>query len=251
MHALNGRRAVVTGASKGLGRRIVQALAAEGVRVAALARASHELDALAESLGDAVIPCPCDIRSPEDVVAAIAHAAGALGGIDILINNAAVVGLNRVEDASDESVRREIETNLMGPIWTLREAAPHLRAARGHVVNVTSEAVLQHPPYISIYAATKAAMEVISTALKRELAPDVRVTILRLGRMSESSLQAGWNPAWREAFYDNVRRYGLDADNGSPMSPAAVAEALVQILKLPEEISSELVVLRGRLRGAT
>jgi NAD(P)-dependent dehydrogenase (short-subunit alcohol dehydrogenase family) len=242
---------VVTGASKGLGRRIVQALAAEGARVAAFARASAELDELARSSGEAVVPCPCDIRSPDEVRAAMARAAATLGGVDVLINNAAIVGLGRIEDASDEAVRREIETNLMGPIWTMREAAPHLRAARGHVVNVTSEAVLQHPPYISIYAATKAAVEVISTGLKRELAPDVRVTILRLGRMSESSLQAGWDPKWREAFYADVARYGLEADNGAPMSPVAVAEALVQVLKLPEEISSELVVLRGRPRGAT
>jgi NAD(P)-dependent dehydrogenase (short-subunit alcohol dehydrogenase family) len=248
VESLKGKRAVVTGASKGLGRRIVENLAAEGAKVALFARPSAELNDVAAALGEAVIACPCDIRSPDAVREAMAKAAKAMGGIDILINNAAALRLSLLEDITDDWARDEIETNLMAPIWTVREAAAHLRRARGHIVNVTSEGALQHPPYLGLYSATKAAVEALSFGLKRELAPDVRVTVLRAGRMRGSSLQQDWTaPEAREGYLEKNRLFGMNADNGAFMDFGSIAEALVQILKLPEEISSDLVVLRGRI----
>jgi NAD(P)-dependent dehydrogenase (short-subunit alcohol dehydrogenase family) len=247
VESLKGRRAVVTGASKGLGRRIAEALTAEGAKVALFARPSAELNEVAAALGEAAVAVPCDIRSPEAVREAMAKAAEALGGIDILINNAAALRLSPLETITDAWVRDEIETNLMAPIWTVREAAPHLRRAKGHIVNITSEGVTQNPPYIGLYSATKAAVEALSFCLKRELAPDVRVTVIRAGRMKGSSLQQDSSMEWKEAYLEKNRLFGMNADNGAFMDFSSVAEALVQVLKLPEEISSDLVVLRGRI----
>ncbi|MDB5422453.1 MAG: family oxidoreductase, partial [Brevundimonas sp.] len=207
MTRLAGRRAVVTGASKGLGRRIVEALLAEGATVAALARPSADLKNLAGVIGERGLVIACDIRSAASVRDAIGEAAQGLGGIDILINNAAMCSIGLIEEVEDDLVVAEVETNLLGVIWCAREAIPHLRASgRGHIVSLTSEAVNQSPAFLGVYSATKAAVETLSGSLRREVRRDgTRVSILRVGRMTESSLQQAWNPDVRERFFEAVR----------------------------------------------
>ncbi|CAN5181661.1 hypothetical protein BH10PSE1_BH10PSE1_03650 [soil metagenome] len=248
MTRLAGRRAVVTGASRGLGRRIVDALLAEGASVAALARPSPELDSLAGVGANRCLAIACDIRSASSVREAIEQAAQGLGGIDILINNAALCNVGRIDEAVDELVVAEIETNLIGVIWCAREAIPHLRASgRGHIVSLTSEAVNQSPAFLGVYSATKAAVEALSGSLRREVRSDgTRVSILRVGRMMESSLQQAWDPDVRERFFTSVRASGVDEDNGHAMSPTTSAQALIDLLCLPDDARVDLVVLRGR-----
>lgn len=248
MSRLAGRRAVVTGASKGLGRRIVEALLAEGASVAALARPSPELDSLSGLIGDRGLAIVCDIRSAASVREAMAGAAKGLGGIDILINNAAMCSIGRIEEAVDDLVIAEVETNLLGVLWCAREAIPHLRVSgRGHVVSLTSEAVNQSPAFLGVYSATKAAVEALSGSLRRETRDDgTRVSVLRVGRMTESSLQQAWDPEVRDRFFASVRASGIDEDNGQAMSPATAAHALIDLLCLPEDSRVDLVVLRGR-----
>ena len=248
MTRLAGRRAVVTGASKGLGRRIVEALLAEGATVAALARPSADLDNLAAVIGERSLVIGCDIRSAASVRDAIGEAAQGLGGIDILINNAAMCSIGLIEEVEDDLVVAEVETNLLGVIWCAREAIPHLRASgRGHIVSLTSEAVNQSPAFLGVYSATKAAVETLSGSLRREVRRDgTRVSILRVGRMTESSLQQAWNPDVRERFFEAVRASGVDEDNGQAMEPATAALALVDLLCLPDDGRVDLMVIRGR-----
>lgn len=248
MTRLAGRRAVVTGASKGLGRRIVEALLAEGATVAALARPSADLENLAGVIGERGVVVACDIRSASSVRDAIGEAAQGLGGIDILINNAAMCSIGRIEEVEDDLVVAEVETNLLGVIWCAREAIPHLRASgRGHIVSLTSEAVNQSPAFLGVYSATKAAVETLSGSLRREVRCDgTRVSILRVGRMTESSLQQAWDPDVRERFFESVRASGVDEDNGQAMEPATVALALVDLLCLPDDGRVDLMVIRGR-----
>lgn len=248
MARLQGRRAIVTGASKGLGRRIVEALLAEGAVVAGLARQSEQLQALGRSLSGRGVAIPCEVRSAPAVGEAVARAAAELGGVDILVNNAAMCAIGRIEDASDELVAAEVETNLLGVIWCMREAIPHLRrSGRGHIVNVTSDAVAQSPPFLGVYTATKAGVEALSGTAKRELREHhVRVSIFRVGRMKESSLQQAWDPEVRARFYDAFRASGIDQDNGQAMDPATPARALADLLSLPEDTAPDLMVVRGR-----
>ena len=248
MTRLAGRRAVVTGASKGLGRRTVEALLAEGATVAALARPSADLKNLAGVIGERGLVIACDIRSAASVRDAIGEAARGLGGIDILINNAAMCSIGLIEEVEDDLVVAEVETNLLGVIWCAREAIPHLRASgRGHIVSLTSEAVNQSPAFLGVYSATKAAVETLSGSLRREVRRDgTRVSILRVGRMTESSLQQAWNLDVRERFFESVRASGVDEDNGQAMEPATAALALVDLLCLPHDGRVDLMVIRGR-----
>ena len=98
---------------------------------------------------------------------AFADVASRLGAPDILVNNAAICLLHRIEEMTDADAQREVATNLMGPLWCARAAIPHMRAAgRGDIVNISSESVRLPFPYLSLYAATKAGLETLSEGLR-------------------------------------------------------------------------------------
>lgn len=245
--SIAGRVAVVTGASRGLGRAIVAALVADGAQVALLARPSRSLDETATSFGDAVLACPCDIRSAAAVHGAIEQAVRRFSRLDILVNNAAACLVNKIESVPDEDVRTEIETNFMAPIWCSRAVIPHMKAAGGgDIVNISSESVNAVVPYMTNYAATKAALETFSFGLRDELRPyGVRVTVLRSGAM-ETSIVDQWSEAQKQAFFSAFQDSPRQAQTGRSIDPAITARALLNILKLPAEASMRLVELGGK-----
>jgi NAD(P)-dependent dehydrogenase (short-subunit alcohol dehydrogenase family) len=242
-----GRVAVVTGASRGLGRALVSALVDEGVRVALFARPGASLDETAATFGDAVLPCPCDIRSPEAVNAGFARVVTHFGRLDILVNNAAACLVNRIESVPDSDVRAEIETNLMAPIWCVRAAIPHLRAAGGgEIVNVSSESVKSPVPFMTTYAATKAGIETFSEGLRIELKSDnIRVTVLRSGSMATSIVES-WSETQKADFFGAYAESDRQANAGRAIDPAVTAAAIIDVLRLPAEASIRIIELGGR-----
>lgn len=250
MQQLNGKVAVVTGASKGMGRQFVAALVGAGMKVAGIARPSAQLDSLRSEFGDAVLPLPCDIADPAAVTAAIDRAAAELGRIDVLVNNAAIFHPFAFEAGSDEMIRSHVDINVLGLAWTTRAAIPHLRAAQGQIVNVSSESV-RHPfPMLALYAATKAAVEVLTEGLREELRSEgIRLTVLRSGSVSGSSGSSGWSEATRQAFFQKIVATGHAAMSGSPASPQSMAQGLLSILGLPRDVSVDLVELRAAQEG--
>ena len=178
---LENKVAIVTGGSKGMGRHFVDALVAAGARVASFARSSAENTALEKEYG-ANAAIACDVSDPDQVNAAVAETIARFGRIDALINNAAIFDLFRLENATDAQIRASVEINLLGPLWCIRAATPHLCETRGHILSISSESVRMPFPYLSVYAATKAAVETLGTAMRDELRDKgVRVTTLRSG----------------------------------------------------------------------
>jgi len=243
---LAGRVAVVTGASRGMGRVFCEALAAAGARVAALARPSPALDAYASGHPD-VLALPCDVGSRDDVQRAFAQVAERLGPPDILVNNAALCLLQRIEAATVDDVQREVTTNLMGPLWCAQAAIPYMRAAgRGDIVNISSESVRRPAPYLSLYAATKAGLEVLSEGLRNEVRADgIRVTVLRSGAVAGGEIGRNWPEDRRADFFAELERTGYAAFSGKPFSPQTMARALVNVLSLPAEATVDLLEIRA------
>lgn len=250
MQQLNGKVAVVTGSSKGMGRHFVAVLVGAGMRVACLARASAELDSLRPEFGDAVLPLPCDIADPAAVTAAIDRAASQLGGIDVLVNNAAIFHPFAFETGSDAMIRSHVDINVLGLAWTTRAAIPHLRKTQGQIVNISSESV-RHPfPMLALYAATKAAVEVLTEGLREELRSEgIRLTVLRSGSVSGSSGSSGWSDETKQQFYAKIMQTGHAAMSGSPATPQSMAQGLLSILGLPRDVSVDLVELRAAQEG--
>ena len=250
MGKLAGKVAVITGASKGMGRHFVAALVKAGVRVACLARPSHELDTLAEEFGDAVLALACDVSSPEAVDAAIERTVGHFGRIDILVANAAIFHPFSFEAASDDIIRSHVDTNILGVAWPIRSAIPHLRETKGQIVAISSESVRMPFPMLALYAATKAAVETLCNGLRDELRSEgIRVTILRSGSVKGGSGGKAWSQDTIAAFYKKIVATGHASMSGEAATPGSMATALLATIGLPADIGVDLIEVRAAEGG--
>jgi NADP-dependent 3-hydroxy acid dehydrogenase YdfG len=251
MDHLTDQVAVVTGASKGMGRHFVTALTAQGARVACLSRASAALDSLNQSHGDKVLTLACDVSAPDEVSAAIETAARHFGRIDILVNNAGFYHPFPFADGDDALIRRHIDVNLLGVIWTTRAALGHLRASRGQIVAISSESVTLPFPMLALYAATKAAVETLYEGLRAELRSEgVRVSVLRSGSVAGGSGGEAWSAETRAAFFAKIVQTGHAAMTGAAATPQSMADALIAVLRLPRDVSADLISVRAACPGA-
>lgn len=250
MERLAGKVAIVTGASRGMGRHFVGSLIEAGMRVACLARQSPELQSLAEQFGDNVLVTACDIADPAAVTAAIERTVARFGRIDVLVNNAAIYHPFAFAEGSDALIRQHVDVNVLGPAWTIRAAIPYLRQTRGQIVSISSESVRMPFPMLALYAATKAAIEALSEGLRDELRSDgIRVSILRSGSVSGGSGSDAWSEETRQKFLQTIVQTGHAAMSGSPATPQSMAEALVAILALPRDVSADLIEVRAAQAG--
>jgi NAD(P)-dependent dehydrogenase (short-subunit alcohol dehydrogenase family) len=200
MGVLEGKVAAVTGATSGSGRAIAKRFAAEGASVVLLARGEQRVKALAGELGELALGIPTDIGHPDSVRSAFAVIEDRHGRLDVLINNAAVYQPCEVEHLSDGEIRQQVLTNFAGPMYTCRAAIPLMRrSGGGDIVNTSSESTLDPFPMLSVYVATKAALEAFSHVLRLEVERDgIRVTTLIQGAAfgeGGGSTDWSWDPA--------------------------------------------------------
>jgi NAD(P)-dependent dehydrogenase (short-subunit alcohol dehydrogenase family) len=204
------------------------------------------LDAFAASCPEA-LTLPCDVKKPADVRRAFERVAERLGPPDILVNNAALCLLHRIEEMTDADAEREVATNLLGPLWCARAAIPHMRSAgRGDIVNISSESVRLPFPFLSLYAATKAGLETLSEGLRGEVRGDgIRVTVLRSGSVSGGEIGRNWPDDRKARFFETIQKSGHAAFAGQAISPETTARALVNVLALPPEANVDLIEVRA------
>jgi NAD(P)-dependent dehydrogenase (short-subunit alcohol dehydrogenase family) len=165
---LAGRRALVTGATGGLGAAVARAFVDEGARVAVLARDTPRLETLRAELGDGVTAVAADVASWDDVSRAVADAAGALGGLDAVVNAAAIdTSWRPVGELSVDEWDRAIAVNLSGTFYVCRAALP-LLGEGGAIVNVTSVAGLRAWEEDAAYNASKAGVELLTRTIAVE-----------------------------------------------------------------------------------
>ena len=164
MTSLEGKLALVTGASRGIGAAVARALAAEGVRLTLASRSGDDL-----GLGGAVAR-PCDVRRPADLEALAAEAVERFGGIDILIANAGVGAYGPFSDLPADQLEEMIDVNVKGTLYAVRAALPHLlESDAADIVTLASEAGLRGLPLEAVYCASKFAQVGFTRALDHEL----------------------------------------------------------------------------------
>lgn len=198
--SLNGRVAVVTGASRGLGMLLARELAEQGCRVVICARDGAELadatDALRRS-GALVTPVVCDVADRAQVQDMMEHARQEHGGIDIVVNNAGIIEVGPIDTMEAEEYRRALDTMFWGPLNVTSAALPDLRARKGRIVDITSIGGRISVPHLLPYSCAKfaaaALSEGMSAALMRE---GVRVTTVVPGLMRTGS---PWNARFKGA----------------------------------------------------
>ena len=180
---LEGRAALITGASRGLGLAIARALAREGAAVACMARPSAELTAAVDGLvgsGARAIPAPADITEESQVAAAIETAVRALPGLDILVLNAGTWQGASIEETSESLWDSLMRLNLKGAFFALKHSIPALKAhGRGTVVGIASLGALVGQPGSAAYAASKWGLRGLLESAALELKPHrIRVTLV-------------------------------------------------------------------------
>ena len=173
-----GRVAVITGASSGIGEAAARALAADGYRVALLARRADRIQALADELGAGALAIEADVTDRDSLVIAAQRVQDQLGRVDVLINNAGVMLLAPFTSDQRAEQRRMVEVNLLGAMTATEVFLDQLRDGGGDLVNISSVAGRTARPGNAAYAATKWGLNGWSESLRQELQPDVRVIVI-------------------------------------------------------------------------
>jgi NAD(P)-dependent dehydrogenase (short-subunit alcohol dehydrogenase family) len=196
---LDGKVALITGATRGIGRAIAEVYAGAGASVAVLARKPDELtetEAALASYGVPVMTIAGSAGDPEIIQTATARCVRALGSLDILVNNAATnPAMGLMVDLEPRAVSKILEVNLEGPLWLARAAwRAWMQEHGGTIVNIVSVGGLQPSPSIGMYNVSKAALVHLTKQLALELAPGVRVNAVAPGLVKTEFARALWEP---------------------------------------------------------
>ena len=232
----------VTGSSRGLGRRFVEAALSRGDRVAATARSTASLGELVTTHGDAVLPLALDVTDRAAAFEAVRRTVERFGRLDVVVNNAGYAQIGAVEELTERELRDQMETNLFGAVWVVQAALPHLREqGSGHIVQMSSAAGLIAMPLGGAYHASKWAVEGLNESLAREVADlGIKVTVVEPGGFATRS---GRNPdpldnghmADAKPAYGPLRQRLAEVAGQQPAGdPAAAARTLLKIVDSPE-----------------
>jgi 3-oxoacyl-[acyl-carrier protein] reductase len=228
MLKLDGKVAVVTGASKGMGAAIAKALAKQGAAVVvnyASSRSGAEavVEAITSSGGKA-IAVHGDVSKASDAESLIEAAVKEFGGLDTLVNNSGVVEFAAIGDITEEHYRRLFDINVLGMLLTIKAASKSLKDG-GSIINISSVVVKVHPPMNAVYTATKGAVNALTGVVANELAPrKIRANVVSPGF----------------TITDGTRAAGIV---GTAMEAAMVAQTPLGRAGQPEDIADVVAFL--------
>jgi len=236
---ITGKVVVITGASSGLGEATARHLARSGAKLVLGARRLERLQALAKglSLGEGTA-VQTDVTHCNQVKHLVDHAVRMHGRIDVILNNAGLMPHSPLERGKVQDWDRTIDVNLKGVLYGIAAALPHMKAQRsGHIINVSSVAGYIVRPGSAVYAATKAAVRVISEGLRQEVKPyNIRVTVISPGAIAtelpDSITEADVAQSVRE-LYQHV---AISADSFANMVMFAMSQ--------PEEVDVNEILFR-------
>lgn len=244
-----GRAAVVTGASRGVGRATALALAQGGCSVVVNYSVSKEqAEQVAdevEAYGAKAVPFQCDVHDDPRCRAMMDSAAAAFGRLDILVNNAGTTRFIPHDDldaVDDEAWDRILGVNLKGPFYCIRAARPHLEAqGSAEIVNVSSVAGVAGVGSSVPYCASKAALNNLTVTLARALGPAIRVNGVAPGFIEGEWLKQGFGDRYEEIKANNEAR----AVTGRVSRAEDIAGAILSFIRGSDQVTGQVVVVDG------
>jgi len=246
---LNGKVAVVTGASKGIGAGIAKEFAAEGASVVVnYASAKQDADRVVDEIskrGGKALAIQSNVAKKAEVQRLFAEARKAFGKVDILVNNAGVYQFAPLEEITEEEFHREFNTNVLGIMLATQEVLKHFGPEGGSIINIGSLASSLTPPTAVIYNATKGAVDTITRTLAKELGPrKIRVNSVNPGMViTEGAIAGGYTEGDFRKIMESqtpLGRIGQPED----IAPAAVFFASDD----SKWITGETLLIAGGLR---
>jgi NADP-dependent 3-hydroxy acid dehydrogenase YdfG len=249
--ALDGRRAVITGASSGIGEATAVALAREGATVALGARRRDRLEDVISSIngdGGRASVYEVDVGDEPAARSFVERAAGKMGGVDILVNNAGVMLLGPIEGADVDEWRRMIDVNVLGLLYCTHAVLPIMReGGGGHVINISSVAGRNANFGSGVYNLTKFGVVAFSESLRQEAVVSksgVRVTCVEPGFVGTELQGHNENPA----VVDNIEK--MRGQIGEVLTAEDIANAIVYAVSEPDRVAINEMLIRpqGQLR---
>jgi 3-oxoacyl-[acyl-carrier protein] reductase len=207
---LEGKVALVTGASKGIGAEIAARLAAEGAAVAvnysASKQAAERVVAGITGRGGKAIAVHGNLTDAKEIKSAVAETVKALGPIDILVNNAGLYEFAPLDGITAEHFHKHFDLNVLGLLLVSQEAVRHFNPAGGNIINISSGVSTITPPNAAVYTATKASVDAISSVLSKELASrKIRVNTVNPGMIAtEGVVSAGLHEGDMRTWIESV-----------------------------------------------
>ena len=234
---------LITGASSGIGEATARRLAAAGHQVVLGGRRTDRLAALAEDIeaaGGSALPHELDVTDPASVRSFVAAAHDRYRRVDVLVNNAGVMPLSRLDALRTDEWDRMIDVNLRGVLHGIAAVLPVMQAQRhGHIVNISSVSGLRVDPTAAVYSATKHAVRALSEGLRQE-SRELRVTVISPG-LTRSELTG--------SIGDSGVRDAVEGQMGIAIPAAAIGEAVLYAITQPDEVDVNELVVRPTAQG--
>jgi len=222
-----GKRVLITGSSRGIGLAAARAFLDEGARVAINGRSQASVEAAIDTLGggERLAAAPGDVASVAACQAVVGRATEALGGLDVLVNNAGVYAIRSIEDTDEALWDAILDVGLKSAFFCSRAALSALGDSRGAIVNVSSSAGLMGFAGIAAYCAAKAGLVNLTRALALELAPDVRVNCVCPGPVDTDMGRVNLDPTLPPS--DARAAFEASIPLGRMGEPEEIAEAIL------------------------
>ena len=225
----------ITGTSRGFGREWAIAALDRGDQVAATARNLDTLDDLVAKYGDAILPIELDVTDRAAAFAAVRQAHARFGRLDVVVNNAGYGHFGMIEEVTEDEIRAQLETNVLGALWVTQAALPYLREqGSGHILQVSSIGGVSAFMNTGAYHASKWALEGFSQSLSQEVAGfGIKVTLIEPAGYStdwsgssakHSAPLPAYDPVRDEAARTRAQRYSAPGD------PAATRDAILRVV---------------------
>lgn len=236
---IEGKVVVITGASSGLGEATARHLAAAGAKLVLGARRIDRLQGLVRELGletDAAVRT--DVTDRDQVKALADQAVARYGRLDVIINNAGLMPHSLLERGRVEDWERMIDVNLKGVLYGITAALPHMiRQKSGHIINVASVAAYKVRPGSAVYAATKAAVRMLSEGLRQEVKPhNIRTTVISPGAVATELPESITEPDVAQNIQQFYEEYAIPADSFARMVTFAMSQ--------PEDVDVNEILFR-------
>ncbi|MBS0315761.1 MAG: SDR family oxidoreductase [Proteobacteria bacterium] len=236
-----GKVVVITGASSGLGEAVARRLSAEGASVVLGARRVDRIRSLADALngaGGKAIARATDVTKPDQVQALVDTALQAYGQVDVIINNAGLMPHSPLERRKIEDWNRTLDVNVKGVLYGIGAVLPHMIGRkRGHIINVASVAAYKVRPGSAVYAASKAAVRMISEGLRQEVKPyNIRTTVISPGAVATELPDSATEPDVAAGLQQFYSEYAIAADS--------FARAVVFAMSQPNDMDVNEILFR-------